>query len=146
MLGELWSEKSGLFVRAGSAFYRVRATQLPRRAREYDTVEFRAAAGTVTSIERWQPAPTVSWPSGCRPARGVRVGRVTSYDHGSGWIDDTFPFAHGAVKALGEGEAQAGELVEFSMDDDGAVSRVSGRFDTHVSQVGKRLRPATSES
>ena len=143
--GELWCEReTGVGVRCGVTHYPCEASLLPRGCREYDAVCARVdrRTGTVTRILRHVPSPLVHRPHGMPTPNGVRLGTITSYDvdRGIGVINKTIAFDRSVVRAIGDGQVERGELVEYRVD--GKLARatsVTGHFGTAVSHVGKLL-------
>lgn len=54
-------------------------------------------------------------------------------------IDGKIVFARDVVKTHGAGEVEVGEMIEYVLGADGAVTRVSGPCDTHGSHTGRLL-------
>ena len=139
--GELWTDRAGLFVRSGSDFYKCPYDLLPVGSRDYDSVACSLDADSVVArIISHVREPTCRRPRGFRPPEGVKVGKVTSYKHRTGYLDKHTPFDASVVKALGQGEVQVGELVEYTLDEQNNVKSITGPFGTHVTAVGRCLR------
>lgn len=139
--GELWTDKQGVSVRRGADFYKCSYDLLPTGSRAHDTVVFSLTPqNTVEKILSIEREVIHRRPSGFAPPKGVFVGKVTSYLRNEGWLDYDTPFASSVVKAIGQGEVQVGEIVEYTLDDVGAVSKVTGPFGTHVTATGRRLK------
>lgn len=147
--GELWCDReTGLGVRCGVAHYPCAASLLPRRCHEYDAVCARIdrRTGVVTRILRHALSSVVRRPHGLPTPAGVRLGTVTSYDvaRGVGVIDRTIAFDRCVVRAIGDGQVERGESVEYRIE--GILARassVTGHFGTAVSHVGKVLSAAS---
>lgn len=140
--GELWTCNQGLFVRSGVDLYRCSYDLLPIGSCEFDTVVFTPTSqNTVKKILSIEREIIHRRPRGFAPPKGVYVGKVTSYFRGQrGCLDYDTAFASSVVKAIGQGEVQVGEIVEYTLDDAGAVSLVTGPFGTHVTATGRRLK------
>ena len=141
IVGEFFDDNAGLHVCAGAAFYRCPFKLVPRFAREFDEVVAKVddATNRVVAIEQWTRSPVQKWPNAPSKWLAGQRGRVTHYDGRSGTIDGKIVFARDVVKALGAGEVEVGEMVEYVLGADGAVTRVSGPYDTHVSHTGRLL-------
>ena len=141
VVGEFFTDgASRLFVRDGVRFHACPYRLVPKHAREYDAVEARIDdSGRVTQITQHWRVDTIKRPRGFAPPPGTKVGRVTSYDGEDGRVG-SLPFNRAAVQAIGFGEVEVGEVVEYVVDPSGTrIVRLTGPFGTSVSQVGKKL-------